>query len=289
MNRILITGATGNVGKEVVQSLVALNQKDRILAGVRNPGKVRTQFDSEVELVPFDFEDDNTFLPALEACDILFLLRPPQLADVQRYFVPILEAAKSSGIKHIVFLSVQGVEQSTFIPHYKIERLIVKSGIPYTFLRPAYFMQNFTTTLQKDIVENRLIYLPAGKARFTIIDTKDVGAVCAAVLTIPGEHINKSYDLTNTEKLSFEDMAMKICHVLGYPVRFVSPSLLAFFIRKRKENVPVGFILVMILLHYFPRFKKEPDITDCVKSLTGTEAKSFDTFLSENRSKLTKM
>jgi len=82
------------------------------------------------------------------------LLRPPQISDVKKYFAPLVETAKKSSIKHIVFLSVQGVDNSKIIPHHKIEKSIVDSKIIYTFLRPAYFMQNFTTTLRNDLVND---------------------------------------------------------------------------------------------------------------------------------------
>ena len=82
------------------------------------------------------------------------MLRPPQISDVKKYFAPLVETAKKSSIKHIVFLSVQGVDNSKIIPHHKIEKSIVDSKIIYTFLRPAYFMQNFTTTLRNDLVND---------------------------------------------------------------------------------------------------------------------------------------
>src|SRR5687768_3476005 len=167
MDRILVTGATGTVGKEVICALLAINHnKNRIIAGVRNLPEGRNKFgpDSGVEFQYFDFEAPGTFKPALSNCDILFLLRPPQISNVKEIFVPLIQTAKECNIKHIVFVSVQGVEKNRFIPHYKIEKLILGSKIPFTFLRPAYFMQNFTTTLRKDIVENKMIFLPAGRA-----------------------------------------------------------------------------------------------------------------------------
>ncbi|MDR0272552.1 MAG: NAD(P)H-binding protein, partial [Clostridiales bacterium] len=128
MNRVLITGATGNVGKEVIGSLLKIGQSHSVVAGVQDVEESKMYFtDMDVQLQHFDFEDNATFRPAFDNCDILFLLRPPQISDVKRYFVPLIEAAKQTRIKHIVFLSVQGAENSKFIPHHKIERLIVES------------------------------------------------------------------------------------------------------------------------------------------------------------------
>ena len=72
---------------------------------------------------------------------------------------------------------------------------------------PAYFMQNFTNTLLDDLINNHSIYLPAADARFTVIDVTDIGAVAAKVLKEPQKHINKRYELTNNEALTFTEMA----------------------------------------------------------------------------------
>ncbi|MEC5157236.1 NmrA family NAD(P)-binding protein [Chryseobacterium sp. MP_3.2] len=287
MTKILITGATGNVGIEVLSALKKLDHQLEIYAGVRD-----TEFGNEklsnfnIKTIKFDFMNIETFLTALKDVDVLFLLRPPQISDVKKYFAPLIETAKKSSVKHIVFLSVQGVENSKIIPHHKIEKLIVDSRIPYTFLRPAYFMQNFTTTLRNDLVNNHSIYLPAGQAKFTVIDAEDIGSVAAKVLIEPQNHINKSYELTNNETLTFAEMAEKISNGIGKTIKFISPNLLQFFLTKRKENRPTMLILVMIMLHYFPRFQKTPKTTEWVKIITGQDPKSFDDFVLTNKNQL---
>ncbi len=289
MKNVLITGATGNVGIEVLAALQKIDHQLEVFAGVRNPeqGNEKTK-NLNVQNIRFDFTDSDTFLPALQGIDLLFLLRPPQISDVKKYFAPLIGAAKKMAVKQIVFLSVQGVENSRIIPHHKIEKRIVASGIPYTFLRPAYFMQNFTTNLHHDLVNNQRIYLPAGKAKFTLIDAEDIGAVAAKMLTEPQKHVNKSYTLTNNETWTFGEMAAKLSDGLDQKIRFVSPNLLQFFLRKRKEGVPTMLIFVMIMLHYFPRFQKTPETTNCVKNITGKAARSFDEFISANKQALQK-
>jgi uncharacterized protein YbjT (DUF2867 family) len=287
MTRVLITGATGNVGIEVLSAFQKIDHQLEIYVGVRD-----TEFGKEklsnfnIKTIKFDFMNIETFLPALKDFDLLFLLRPPQISDIKKYFAPLIETAKKSSIKHIVFLSVQGVENSKIIPHHKIEKLIVDSKLPYTFLQPAYFMQNFTSTLRNDLVNNHRIYLPAGQAKFTLIDAENIGFVTAKVLIDPQNHINKSYELTNHETLTFTEMAEIISKGIGKTIKFISPNLLQFFLTKRKENMPTMLILVMIMLHYFPRFKKTPKTTEWVKIITGQEPKSFDKFVLANKNQL---
>jgi len=287
MTKVLITGATGNVGIAVLTALSTLNHRLEIVAGVRDSDFGTEQVDGfTITNIKFDFTNSATFASALQNIDLLFLLRPPQLSDVKKYFAPLIEVAKQSSVKHIVFLSVQGVEKSKIIPHHKIEKLIVDSEIPYTFLRPAYFMQNFTTTLRDDLVNHHRIYLPAGRAKFTVIDVDDIGAVAAKVLTVPQNHINRSYDLTNNETLTFTEMAAKISSGIGKTINYISPNVLQFFFAKRRDKVPTMLILVMIMLHYLPRFQKTPKTTQCVRDVTGHEPTSFDSFVFNNRKEL---
>ena len=284
MAKVLITGATGNVGIEVIRSLQNTDHQLELYAGVRDPVADGIKLaDYKINVSRFDFTDISTYHSALAGCDILFLLRPPQIFEVEKYFKPMIQTCINQGIKHIVFLSVQGVEKSKIIPHHKIEKLIVDSKINYTFLRPAYFMQNFSTTLRSDLVRHRQIYLPAGKAKFTLIDVRDIGEVAASVLTDISQHVNKSYELTSDEKLTFKEMAATLTKSLGVEIRFKSPNLLSFFLTKRREKIPIMFILVLIMLHYLPRFQKGPEITDWVEKITGKKSINFEQFVNDNR------
>ncbi len=288
MKNILVTGATGNVGFEVIKSLQIINSTDKIVAGVKDLEKDKAKFKGlKVEFSELDFANPATYLKALKNIVYLFLIRPPQLSEVEKYFEPFIKIAQQCGVKHIVFLSVQGVEKSSIIPHHKIEKLIVESGISFSFLRPAYFMQNFSTTLRQDLVNKNLIFLPAGKAKFTLIDVSDIGKVGAKILTNPMEYVNKSYELTCYEKLTFPEMADKLSKGLGRKITYESPNLLKFYFQKRRENIAFGFIMVMIMLHFLPRFQKVPENTDWIEKITGEKPKSFDEFVADNQALLT--
>lgn len=285
---VLITGATGNVGIELIRSLNKLQHQLDIIAGVRdlkNGNEKLAEYD--IRLEKFDFQEIESYQPALKNCDILFLLRPPRISEVEKYFKPLINIARAENIKHIVFLSVQGVENSSIIPHHKIEKLIIASKISYTFLRPGYFMQNFSTSLRNDLVKNKIVFLPAGNAKFTLIDVRDIGAVAAEIIANTAMHINRSYELTCGDKLSFKEMADKLSEVLATRITYQSPNLLNFYLKKRKEKMPVMLILVMIMLHYFPGFQKEPAISDCVEKITGRQPISFSRFISDNKTALT--
>lgn len=113
---------------------------------------------------------------------------------------------------------------------------------------------------------------------FNLIDVKDVGEVAAKILIQPSDHKNKAYDLTNGEQLNFETMCSILSKVIGRKIDFVSPNPLSFFIHKRKEGMATSFILVMIMLHYLPRFQKPHPNSDWVEKLLGKPPTTFITF-----------
>jgi uncharacterized protein YbjT (DUF2867 family) len=189
-------------------------------------------------------------------------------------------------VKHIIFLSVQGVEKSKLIPHYKIERAILASKIGYTFLRPAYFMQNFTTNLLDDLVKHQQVFLPAGHAKFTLVDVRNIGEVAALILNNSHDHINRCYELTSNTALTFTEMASILTAHLGENITYTSPSLLGFYLKKRHQGIAPMFILVMMMLHYLPRFQKAPKPTNDILTLTGNAPITFEQFVFDHKNLL---
>ena len=282
---ILITGATGNVGQAILSSFLKYEFEATIIAGVRNPDDAieKEKISSRFSKQEFDFGKTEKFPEYLKGIDVLFLLRPPNIADVKAVFKPLIEVAKEVGVKHIVFLSVQGAEKQSYIPHHKIEKLILESRISYTFLRPAYFMQNFSTTLRKDIIEKNRIYLPAGNARFTLVDVRDVGEIAAKVLINPDKYLDQAYELTDDELMNFQELTEQINEVWDKNIKYISPNLVSFLFNKLKEGTPLMYIFVLIMLHYFPRFREEPNTSDNVELILKRKPTRFIEFLEREK------
>lgn len=285
MKRILITGATGNIGKEIIRFLFESGTEMKIVAGVRDILKARMVFEKYpgLEYVQFDFEDIASFETSLDSIDSLFLLRPPHISDVPKYFYPLIKKISEKGIKEIIFLSVQGAEKSKVIPHNKIEKLIRESGLDFIFIRPSYFMQNLTTTLIEDIRERRKIILPAGNARFNWIDIVNIGETTAILLKRFEEFRGMEIEITGSENLSFSEVTKIINETNNTQITFESPNPLSFYLAKRREGHPSGLILVMILLHFLPRFQKEPEISDFYSRLTGKKPTIIEDFAKRER------
>lgn len=287
MTRIFITGATGNIGFEVIKSLNTLNSNNQIIAGVRNIDKAKVQFSQfkNVDFVQFDFENPDTFDLALNHVDRIFLLRPPHLADVKKYFNPLIEKLKEKSINEIVFLSVQGAEKSKVIPHNKIERLIKESNLDYIFLRPSYFMQNLTTTLLSDIKNVRKIILPSAKAKFNWVDVENIGEIASIILERFPDFKNQEIEVTGYENKDFYQVVELINEFKKEPILFDSVSPLKFYRIKKRDGMPKGMIMVMIFLHFLPRFQQEPIISDFYENLTKKKPTSLNDFLSREKDK----
>jgi len=283
--KILVTGATGNVGEETIKSLIELGiERDSIIPAVRNIEKAKERLDKDLNYRLFDFEKKETFSDNLEDIDKILLIRPPAISHVRRYIFPFIDEADKAGMDQLVFLSLQGVENNPLTPHHKIERYIKRLGIPYTFLRPSFFMQNLTTTHLEEIKEDQEIFVPAGKGTINYIDVIDIGEIAASVM-IENGHIDKSYELTGRRAYDFYEIAEILSEYLNRKIEYKSPSIIRFFIRKKFEGYPISKIIVMIGLYTIARFGKADERTDTVERLLGREPTSFKEFVENNLSK----
>ena len=282
---ILITGATGNVGLEAIRFLIKNNTTNNIIAGVRNIDAAQKLFKDypSINFVNFDFEQPETFDNALKNINTIFLLRPPHISDIEKYFSPLIKKLKELGINEVVFLSVQGAERSKVIPHNKIEKMIVNHNLNHIFLRPSYFMQNLTTTLLNDIKSKRQIFLPAGKAKFNWIDIENIGEICSIMLDRFSDFSNQSIELTGERNIDFYEVADLINTVIKKPVSFSNVNPLTFYKIKKNDGMEKGMIIVMILLHFLPRFQKEPVISNYYEQLTGKKPNTLINFLKREK------
>jgi len=270
---IVVTGANGNVGSAVVSELEKLGLEfaiaDYKLAESTHKSRL------------LDFKNPETFKPALEGIKQIFLMRPPAISDVKKYFEPFLDVCKKLKIEQIVFLSLQGAENNSVTPHHKIEKYIEKVGLPYTFIRPSFFMQNLTTTHLREI-KNGEIYVPAGNGKTSFIDVRDIAAIIAKVINEKNKHINFAYEITGMDSLTYSEVAEIISTQLGKRIQYKNPNLLQFYLRKRKEGLANGYILVMAAIYTIARMGKAGKTTDSFRELMGKDPIRFGQFVSDH-------
>lgn len=284
--RILITGATGNVGLATLRELMKHPDKSRfdVVAGVRDVNTWKETVTPD-KLVILDFTDAGTFDAALSGVGRVLLVRPPQLADVDKQFGPFIDAMKRAGVGQVVFLSLQGVENNSLTPHHKIEKLIVESELPFTFLRPSFFMQNLSTTHRDEIRLRDEIFVPAGNGRTSFVDVRDIGAVAALALTSStGEHLHKGYELTGSEALTYGEVAAILTTTLGRKITYRDPSVLRFIWQKwRQEGTSLGFTLIMVALYTVSKLGKAAGLTKETERLLKRPPITFRQFAADYR------
>ena len=286
---ILVTGATGNIGSEVVKQL-SVHDKDgsvRVRAAIRSINKATTIKGLGVELAEIDYAKPATLSKAFNGADKLFLNTPFQPDMVKLTSNLVAEAVSSGTIKHIVKLSVIGAEAEPGITisrlHRQSEKIIEESGIPFTFLRASGFMQNFVNIYASSIRSQGAFYAPAGDGKIGFIDVRNIASVGVKVLTDDqnGRYNGKVYSLTGPEVLSYGEAAEIISKELGKKISYVNIPDEA----PRKGMKEVGmddwFINSMLEFYAIVRAEHGSYLSPDVEELTGKKPISFSQFVRE--------
>jgi len=217
---ILIIGATGTVGSEVVKRLSAQGRQARALT--RDLRKVKADEFPHVEFVQGDFDDADSIRRACSGVEQAFLLsNSTERAEQQQ--IGFVEAARKSGVRHIVKLSQLYADVNSpgrFLRyHAAVEAAIEATDLTFTFLRPNLYMQGLLNFAQS-IKEKSAFFAAAGDARISAVDVRDLADVAVAAL-IDSRHKNKIYSLTGPEALTFGEMADELSAALGRTISFV--------------------------------------------------------------------
>jgi uncharacterized protein YbjT (DUF2867 family) len=274
---ILVTGATGTVGRNVV---TALSDRDvAVRIGVRDPDAVSTETAAAGAAVAFDFTKPETWGRALADADGLFLMRPPVVdtSDIGAF----VDAADRVGVTRIAYLSTLGAEKNPLVPHHWIEKRILATDMEYTLLRASFFMQNLLEVHRQEIVDHGEIFVPAGTGKTSFVDARDLGEIAAVVLTETG-HANQTYDLTGPAALDYQEVAAIFSDVLDRPVTYPQPSLIAFATRMHRRGEPVGFIAVMCGIYTVARFGLAGRVTDDSQRLLGRQPRGMRPFVEDH-------
>lgn len=278
--KILITGASGNVGKYVAKALIVLNEQVK-LAGT-DTNKLKNIFGDTAEITTFDFTDASTFDAALEDVDRVFLMRPPHLGNPEDLY-PFIDKMREKNIKLVSFLSLMGVEKNTIPPHHKIEKYIEQSNVPYAHIRPGFFMQNLSGIHAEEIKTMDEILVPAGKSKTSFIDAADIGDATAMLLHHPQNHANTAYTITGPEALDYYEVAKIISEETGRKIKYKNPGFLRYrnhMIKNRKLDK--DYVNVTMALYLMTRLGTAEPVTDTFETLTGRKPLTFRTFVNEN-------
>ena len=203
--KILITGALGNVGGYVAKHCIEKNLP--VLLADIDAVKLTEKFGSQIEVVKFDFTNPETFEHSLKGVDRVFIMRPPHLGKPEdlKPFIDALTHHKD--IVLVCFLSLIGIENNPIPPHYRIEKMIEKTEIPYCHIRPSFYMQNISGIHAFEIKHFNRIVVPVKKALTSFIDAEDIGKLVSKVLSEPMAHQNRAYSITGPRAINYFEVA----------------------------------------------------------------------------------
>lgn len=270
---ILVTGATGNVGQELVPMLVEAKQDVRIL--VRDERKA-IAFDSRVQRAVGDLNCPETLKPAMDGVDRLFLVTPltEQVRD-------LVAAAKVAGVRHIVKQSTIEANRSLGPGrwHREQEQLIESSGTHWTFIRPTMMMTNTAQWWGGTIRSQNRVYFPGLKGSAPAVDPRDIAAVASRVLSDPIAHNERIYEITGPESLTIAQMIRTLSDVLGKHIAYFRiPAFVARFWMRRLGMSPE---LIKAIGETFAAWDRGEYayVSDAVPQVTGHVAGSYENWV----------
>ncbi len=277
-NTIFVTGATGNVGSQVVQQLIASGITPRV--AVRSLNKAESLQKAGAEPVEMDLDRLETIQPAFTGVDKVFLVSPfvPNMVELTAILV---KAAKQANVRHIVKLSAlaqPGIALSKW--HEEMENAIAFSGIPFTFLRPNGFMQNFATAMAETIKADNAFYLNAGEGKVSFVDTRDIASVAVAALTTSG-HEGQSYTITGSEALSHSQAAAILSQVLGRTINYVDVPEDAVRQGMQGAGMPEPTVNALLELYASYKARQAAAVSPVVEQVTGKQPISFEQFVKD--------
>ncbi len=281
---ILVIGGHSKIGSALIDDLVARGEQVR--AVVRS-GESADSFPAGVETVLGDLGDRSSLDAAMEGADKLFLLCGPMQDEVE-FNQNAIDAAAAAGLSLVVRSSILGADPSsraTFVRDHGISDAALRdSGLPHALVRPNMFMENVPENYVPSIDEDSNFYANAGQARLSMVDTRDVAAVAAALLTESG-HQQGIYAVTGPEALSYQDVADKLSRRLGRRINFVNVPDDA--VRQTLLGFGIGEWMAGGLVDLFQEYKRSgadgyaAAVTDTVQRLTGRAPRSLDMMFEE--------
>lgn len=274
MSRILVIGASGTVGSELARHLTANGE-----SVVKATSRVPTAPDQkQVDLVRHIGVQE-----AFEGVDRAFLLAPPGHVNQDELLAPLIEEARARGLKKVVLMSAMGANADDNTPLRKAELKLEESGLPYNVIRPNWFMQNFNTFWVQGIVQHGKIFLPVGHAKGSFIDSRDIAAVAAKLLTTDN-FANRDFDLTGPVALDHDAVASILSRETGRSISFEDIPPAAMLDGLLSAGLPRPYAEFMLVILGFFKAGYAERTTDAVARILGRAPGTFEQYAKDYRS-----
>ena len=272
MPHILVLGASGTVGKLLVEALVAQGQ--RVKAATRQ-GRAF----AGAQAVRFDFADPSTHAAAFDDVDWLYLLMPADSLQVTDFLLPVVALAAGRGVK-VVMQSVMGTEHDPQSPYRQVE-LALQAAVPASvILRPNWFADNFHG-VWASAVAHGVLALPAGDGASSFIDARDIAASAATALT-SARFDGQAFTLTGPQACGYRDAAALLSAAAGREVVYTPVSDEAFVAALQREGVPASHGRMLAGLFAAVRQGHTAALSDGVERLTGKAPRSLAQYVADH-------
>ncbi len=275
--KILVTGATGNIGGEIIRQLKEENA-DFVAA-------TNSRIIDGVDSVSLNFADMKSLETAMEGISTLFMVLAND-PNMITWGKNVIDSAKKCGVAHIVRSGGSLADGNSDIGVRKAlaetDQYLKESGVDYTIIAPNFFMQNFIN-FHGDDYKNGALYLPAGDGKVAWVDVRDIGAVNTTVLLNPEKYRNQTLVITGPNALSYGETVAIMNDVLGKDTTYIAVSDDDAIKTMTEMQFPEFVINLMMDLNRCIREGLAKEITTTVKDVTGKEAISFKQFVEVNK------
>jgi uncharacterized protein YbjT (DUF2867 family) len=273
MARILVVGASGTVGSELSRLLAHQGHDVR-----RGTSKAPT----EPGQVALDVVGRAGIAEAFEGVARAFLLCPPGFTNQDELLKPLIDEAGRRKLEKVVLMSAMGANADENAPLRKAERHLEQAGVPYHIIRPNWFMQNFQTFWLQGIVGQDKIFLPVGNAKGSFIDTRDVAAVAASLLT-RDDVTEREFDLTGPEALDHHQIAAILSREVGRTITYEDIPPEAMRAGLLGAGLPADYVEFLLLILGFFKAGYSEHTTGAVESILGRRPITFEQYARDNR------
>lgn len=274
-NKILVIGSSGNVGSELVNILKSQGHSVRSTTSKKEK--------SGGDTVYLDLLTGEGVADAFAGIERAFLLCPPGVADHGRVLFPLIDLAQKNHLKKVVLMSAMGADAVESAPLRQAELRLEKSGVPYNVIRPNWFMQNFHTFWIHGILHSDKIQLPVGTAKTSFIDTRDIAAVAARLLTDDTWN-NQSFNLTGSEALDHDQVARAISEIVGRRITFQDITSDEMRVGLVGAGVPADYAEFLLVILGALKAGYASPVTGEVKRFLGRDPIPFQKYVQDHRS-----
>ncbi|MBW1298939.1 NAD(P)H-binding protein [Aquimarina litoralis] len=276
MSTYFITGATGTIGKEVVNSLLSKNE--HVIAGTRDPQKLQDFYKDSVTGTYFDYGAKESYQEVLNT-DGIFLLGPPLNPGLYELLEPFVDYLQDNYKGRLIYLSGNGMENLEELPfHKKMEEKLKNSSLNWNIVRPGFFMQNFGNYDRENIQDRNIIFSPAGEGKSSFVSSKDVGSAIAELLIDPNR-VKETHVLTGTKAYTHFDVAAMLSDILRREITYPNPDENTYKQVLKESGAPDFIADYMIPVYGMIKQGKVDNVTTAIKDLTGKEPESLEEVL----------